>query len=142
MQVAPSHFCIACPKVMCLLHHRTWGVASVCKSRSRPKPKPAGFSKSSTRSSVANLKKQQQQNKISMGLLCQQRPESLLEELPQGALHRQINHSTLHLQPNLPPGFPGPASVHFNSSWAGINEKRIWPLLSIAFFIYKVFYGH
>lgn len=49
------------------------------------KPKPVGFINSSTESLAANLKKWQQQNKISMGLLCQLRPESWLEELPQGA---------------------------------------------------------
>ncbi|KAF4794139.1 hypothetical protein TURU_104835 [Turdus rufiventris] len=46
------------------------------------KPKPIGFN-SSTESLAANLKKKQQQNKISMGLLCQLRPDNWLEELPQ-----------------------------------------------------------
>lgn len=41
----PATFALPAPR-WCLPHHRTWGVVSICKPPSQPKPKPTGFSKS------------------------------------------------------------------------------------------------
>lgn len=88
----------------CLLHHRTWRASLLCLPITRPTPAKAHWLQQEP-SLGANLKKKHQPIKISIGFLWQPRPASLLEELPQGALPRQISHGSAKSSS----GFPWPS---------------------------------